>query len=516
MRPRARVCLALLLSAWFPLWAAADDVTDLVAVARSLIESGNLDGAGQMLEGVVKEHPDDARLHMLLGVVYRQRLPARPDDAAKEMATALRLAPNLSGAMSLLVDLLEELDRGAEARRLLRVRLEQEPGDFEALRLLGALLLEEGSALEGEVLLRQALQANPQDGESWLVLGKAHLRSGEPEPAVESLEHARELLPGSPQVRYSLAQAYQGIGRTQDGRAELKVYQELQRQKQHAREEGRSHGLMMHAIAVHEERLLDDADRSAGEYRYLAGLYHIGGTGDRGREFFRRLAREQDALALPLLGEALLERRFGRGQRAWELLLKALERRPEDPVILTAMTKLVTPTRGQELHELLTVMGTRRDPPDKLSLWLGAVAMNSGRLEEAQRWFELARQTTPDDPEVLLNLGVLHARQDQVIPALGLFRLLTESYPNNGPGWYNRALVEMRLGQSADASVHLQKALDAGEVRPRVLNLLAQLLARQGRKERAVDLLQQSLAFQGNQPRVHLLLEQLQRAADGS
>jgi len=514
MKSPARVCLGLVLAAWLVLPAAADttdDVTDLYAVALSLIESGKLDRAGELLEGAVQEHPDDARLHMLMGVVHRQRLPARPEDAAKEMATAMRLAPGLPGVISLLVDLLQELDRGQEAKALLRSRLHDEPADFEALRHLGSLLLEEGSGEEGESFLRRALQANSQDGESWLALGKARLRSSEPGAAIEPLERARELLPGSPNVRYSLAQAYQGTGRTQDGRAELVVYQELQRQKQRARKEDRSHGLMMHAIAVHEERLVEDAQRPAGEYRYLAGLYHIGRAGDRGREFFRRLAREHHELALPLLGEALLERRSGRTQRAWDLLLEALERRPEDPVLLTALTKLVTPTRGQELRDLLTAMAARPDPPAKLQLWIGVVAMNSGRTAEAQQRFEAALQATPDDAELLLNLGVLLARQNKVMPALGLFRQLTETYPNNGPGWYNRALVELRLGQSADASSHLQQALDAGEVKPRVLNLQAQLLARQGRTERAKDLLQQSLAFNDNQPKVHHLLEQLQR-----
>ena len=111
------------------------------------------------------------------------------------------------------------------------------------------------------------------------------------------------------------------------------------------------------------------------------------------------MAREHSDLALPLLGEALLERRFGRTQRAWELLLVGRERQPEDPVIITAMTKLVTPSRGEELLELLEVMGARPDPPDKILLWRGVVAMNAGRVEEAQQLFEAAREATPDDPE---------------------------------------------------------------------------------------------------------------------
>ncbi len=514
MKWATAAALALGLAALLPLPAADGDVTDLYAVALALIESGEFDRAGQLLQGAIEEHPRDARLHNLLGVTYRLSLPARPDDAAKELETAMRLAPDLPGVISLLVDLLQELHRGEEAERLLRTRLQQAPTDFEALRVLGALLLEDGRHEEGEALLHGALQLNPQDGESWLALGKARLRGGEAASAVEPLEHARELLPGSAKVRYSLAQAYQGTGRTQDGRAELQVYQELQQEKRRKRDEGRNHALMMHAIAVHEERLIEDAGRPTGEYRYLAGLYQISRTADRGREFFRRLAREHSDLAPPLLGEALLERRSGRAQRAWDLLLLGLKRQPEDPAVITAMTKLVTPSRGAELLELLEVMGARPDPPDKILLWRGVVAMNAGRIEEAQQLFEAAREATPDDPEVLLSLGVLHARQGKIGPALGLFRLLTESHPNNGPGWYNRALVEMRMGQNADASAHLQRALDAGEVQPRVLNLLAQLLARQGRTARAMDLLEQSLAFQANQPQVRQMLEQLQRAAD--
>jgi len=502
--------LALALVALFPvLCAAAADATDLYAVALSAVESGEFSRAATLLESALEQHPEDARLHWLLGVVYRQLIPSRPADAVVELQKAHQRAPGLPGVVSLLVELLQELDRAEEAESLLRVRLQQAPSDFEALRTLGALLLQDGRNEEGEVLLHRGLEVNPQDGRSLLVLGQARLRRGEPAAALEPLERARALLPGSPKVRYALAQAYQGAGRTEDGRAELQVYLDLQKEKQRNRDEGRSHGLMMHAIAVHEERLLEDAVRPAGEYRYLAGLYHISQNGDRGREFFRRLAREQGDLALPLLGEALLERRAGRAQIAWELLLQGLERQSEDPVIITAMIKLVTPTRGQELLELLEAMGSRPDPPPKLPLWLGVVAMNAGRAAEAQRLLLAARESLPDDPEVLLNLGVLQARQGRLVPALGTFRLLTDAYPTNGPGWFNRALVELRMGQGDMAAIHLQRALDAGEVNPRALNLLARLLVRQGRTQRAADLLLQSLDFKEDQPEVRRMLEGL-------
>ena len=59
----------------------------------------------------------------------------------------------------------------------------------------------------------------------------------DPENAVQPLERARDLLPASPKVRYALAQAYQGAGRTPDGQTEIQAYQELQQEKQRARDD---------------------------------------------------------------------------------------------------------------------------------------------------------------------------------------------------------------------------------------------------------------------------------------
>jgi Tfp pilus assembly protein PilF len=61
--------------------------------------------------------------------------------------------------------------------------------------------------------------------------------------------------------------------------------------------------------------------------------------------------------------------------------------------------------------------------------------------------------------------------------------------------------------------MHLQQAMDAGEVHPRSLNLLARLVARDGQTKRAMDLLERSLQFQEDQPEVRRLLEELQEAA---
>ena len=166
---------------WFALtgglvWAGEQDA-GAETLVHELLERGQFDRAIEQLQELMMERPQDARLHMLLGLAYRDGVYSRQADAASELARALELDPSLPLAHTL-ARLQVEMGEREEALRLLRERIRRFPSDSDALRALAELVQAEGRGQEAEALLRRALEVQPADAEAWLLLGRGCLRRG--------------------------------------------------------------------------------------------------------------------------------------------------------------------------------------------------------------------------------------------------------------------------------------------------------------------------------------------------
>ena len=93
--------------------------------------------------------------------------------------------------------------------------------------------------------------------------------------------------------------------------------------------------------------------------------------------------------------------------------------------------------------------------------------------------------------------------------------MLVRLRPGDGEAWFNMALSEAQLGELDAARDHLQRALEAGPPRPRILNLLARILEFQGRRDEATAALKRSLELDPEQPRFREMLDRLLAGPDG-
>ncbi len=503
---RRGLIIVLATLAVFPAPAAEAEIEPVFREAARLYGRNEMKQAATFLVSALDRFPDSGRLHYLLGLVYWDSLPTRRQEAVAELAMALRLDADLPDVASTVADFLIRAGKGDEARLLLHDRIASHPEDADALRTLGELLFNDGDRNAGTALLLRAVRAAPQGFRGWLALGRAYARAGEMERAVEPLERARDLAPDSGAVRYNLGQAYRSVGRIEEARVELERYQQAEaRLVVQRRDES-----LKRAVGLQEERLREGPDAPASTYADLVALYQEAGSAESGRRFLAAVAAGAPDLAAPRTGQAILEHALGLDDQALLFLSEALRL---DPVHVAALELLleIDPAgeRGARAAALLDAAAKHPQAPVQLHAWRGVLDLRRGRLEEAGPHLLEALRVTPDDPNVMLNLGTLYGSTGKLDEARTILQKLVAQNPADGQAWFNLALTETRMGLQEQAEQHLHKALGAGLLRPVVFNLLAELLHRRGETEAARELLRRSLEVAEDQPAVRKRLRKL-------
>lgn len=496
--------LALCLAAGLAAVAADDTALDR---AQQLFEERQFDRAAEVLRDAIAQHPDDPRLHFLLGRVYRNAAPALPEEARAEFETTLRLDPAHPQARPALAETLALTGHPEEAEGVFREWVEAEPDNAIARAQLGAFLQSQGRTEEGAALLEQAAERDPGNPLVWLELGQGRLRSGDDGGAITALERARDLDPRSAPIRYNLAQAYLGAGREAEAEVELELYQELQAIREERKSASMAQGQAQKSIALREEALRQDPAQEPAVYAELVNHYLSADTEAEGRRFLTSLSEEHPDLTAPLIGLALIDRRDSPAQ-AREWLRLALAR---DPHSLAAVRVLLgmadTPAQQQEVRSILAGWeGDTAAPPER-PLLQSRLEVRGGDLDEAERVLQVALEERPDDPEIQRHLALLYAGTGRQMQALQLLQNVTTAQPADPEAWYSLARLELRLGLRSLAAEHLDRAVTAGEDSPEALNLLAAALIDAGDKARARELLERSLAQDPRRQDTRELLE---------
>jgi len=170
--------------------------------------------AGLLLRNAAAAEPGSPERQTRVG--HGERL--RGDLGAAEACyrNALRFDAAQEEALLSLGTLLEEQERWAEAERLYRGRLQQEPAaEAVAARFCRALEIRGRGAEAAETLQRLAVQAREGGQETpapWRVLGALRLRLGQPEAALGAFRRAQALDPDCGALRRGVAAALAAAG----------------------------------------------------------------------------------------------------------------------------------------------------------------------------------------------------------------------------------------------------------------------------------------------------------------
>ena len=208
--------------------------------AAGLIEQGSLNRAVTLLNQAVRDRPEDAEAHLLLGsalsMVPRRNeaveallraLELRPNhapgytaagmalarlgeqDAALEVfERAVALAPDLGDAhlnLALILAGKEELDRAA-GHMTKALKLERDSGKRARLHFLNGKLYAERDRLEEAArAFEHSIELDPRQAEAYLALGVTRKKLLLEDEAYPMLAKAVELAPADPTAHYQLA-----------------------------------------------------------------------------------------------------------------------------------------------------------------------------------------------------------------------------------------------------------------------------------------------------------------------
>jgi protein O-GlcNAc transferase len=172
------------------------------------------ESAGTVLEEVVREYPEMAQAHNLLGVSLAQR--SRHREALAHFAFAVERSPQLAEAHNNMGNALAELGRHQEALSSFEKATQLDPGDAQAHNNLGNALFKLGRTDAAIVSYRKAVKLAPEYAVALVNLGAALLEQDRDDEALACSQKALALDHGSVDARVTMGIAYQGMNRFEE------------------------------------------------------------------------------------------------------------------------------------------------------------------------------------------------------------------------------------------------------------------------------------------------------------
>jgi tetratricopeptide (TPR) repeat protein len=206
-----------------------------LGLADAQIVSGNLRMASESLQQLLTLLPSSGRARYKLGLVYqRQGLYA---EAVRELTAAAAAKPLLGlnsvyQSMGALARSQQQYDAAITA---FSQRIDLVPNDAGAHHELGEMYFRQGRQTEALAEFTTEVMLGPARAEAHAAIGQVYLRGGNYAEAVAAARRAVALDGSHKEARYVLATSLVRMGRIDEGKRELEIYQRLQAEATAAR-----------------------------------------------------------------------------------------------------------------------------------------------------------------------------------------------------------------------------------------------------------------------------------------
>lgn len=203
---------------------AQEDVALEYLLGTALLHQGQEERGALMIERILRKG-DTAEAHMLMA--YTRMQSNNKKAASDEVERALALNPKLPEAYTLQgrIAFLNADLSGAEAS--FRKALDLDSSAYDSLLWLGTLLRQEGRFKDSQSYLERALQQRPDDARSRYQYALLCSDRGDDKRAATLLEALIKQVPGYIEAHRSLSAVYFRLGRTEEGKKEREVAENL-------------------------------------------------------------------------------------------------------------------------------------------------------------------------------------------------------------------------------------------------------------------------------------------------
>ncbi len=401
--------------------AVALDPTDLEALrelGRTAETAGDFDVALRTWRALVAVAADDAEAWA--GVGGASLALGEAQSALEAFEHALTLSPTLSRALAGAVEAARATDDAVQFEAAARRALVIDPALVPVLVNYGGWLADQRRATEAVELLERATTLAPEFAPAWINLGGALRGLGQLDAAHAAHSRAVEIAPELPVARLQLAITLEFAHRF--GEAEGLLHSVVADRPDDA--------IAWYALGNVQkgQRAFDEAERS---YRRAIDLAPDNASLWIGFAHLLSMTERFEAAA-GACEEAV--RRNPDDAHAQESLgvVRMRQRRIRDAVAALEHSIQLEPTRISAHNALCCALIERHD-----ATAAETVARNALTL-------------APDDPDVLLNLGMSMLHQGRARDATDVMERVTQLQPSNGKGWSNW-LMDLNYRDDLDA-----------------------------------------------------------------
>ncbi len=328
--------------------------------------------------------PDDLGIRLFLGTLYRfqKDLPRAQEVLQDESGD-----PVSADAALLLYGMLADAQRLDEARATAEWLREEEPDGLRGYFALADVHERTGNPAAAEAALREGLERHPGDLSLYGALARARRDRGDREGEIEIHREVLLIYPEHHATQLALADALLDLERLDEA---VEVLERVERQHP-----GDMRSILRLGFLEFERRNYEAAAR---RFEHSVAV----NPGQHEVNYFLGIVR--------------------RRQRMPEQALAALERiPPEHERFVDARTQIaaIHEVRGDYDRAILEIERAREQQSTRsLDLYLASLRSKTGDTEGALRFLEELLAESPDDPELLYNLGVIYGEAQQIDEAL--------------------------------------------------------------------------------------------------
>jgi tetratricopeptide (TPR) repeat protein len=209
--------------------AAALNPTDEAweQLAKALSKFGKFDEAVNLFEEKIKEKPNSAIFHLLLGAAYWDKTEYRK--AVDEYQQVVALDPRSVRGHYLLASGYQLLGDRATSKRSLERALTLDP-DFKPAQLaMVDALIAEDQRLQAIAMLERMTTKNKEGPEVQLKLGQLYLETAQFEACLKTFEEAERQAPKEKKVHYLLGRLYTAMNQPDLAKREFDLFSSLEK-----------------------------------------------------------------------------------------------------------------------------------------------------------------------------------------------------------------------------------------------------------------------------------------------
>ena len=454
----------------------AKDPLDLIyALAKMYRDKGDTQKADEMMERATQKQPDQVRPWLALSA-YRGS-QGDLEGALGAVEKALAIDPN------------HEASKLRKAEVLLEVGYRDDKPENIA---------------EGRKLVEGVLAAQPSNPGALFVKAKTDMADSKFEPAIQALRSAIDVKPNWPEAHFLLGTALRLTGQRSAARTELARALEIDASLLEARRVlAEVHAdLGEHEYAVEEGRryLQKKPDAHETRVRVAQSLVFLGRLDEALREVNEIPESARDETVDFALGRIYTAK--GENAKARELLLKALEKRPNHPDILRGLLQ-IEEKLGQTKESLARIEKALAEKPEdpKLQQLAAVVALSQGRVDDATKALEHAIEVAPDDMTSYQQLADLYVRTGRTSQTIEIYEKALQRKPDQPRIHHFLGVLYEYGGKPEVAVTHYEEAIKLSPDLAESKNNLAYLYAESGKNlDRALDLAQDAKALMPDDP----------------